>query len=63
MSEQFNSHKDRSNHDGMNAIDSDRVDRMETHQWLAQRAAEGNVSADLLHGPARFDSSHDVSVR
>jgi hypothetical protein len=62
-SEQLNSHKDRGNHHSMNAVDSHSVDRMEIRQRLSGRAAEGNVSADLSHRAARFDTSHDVSPR
>jgi hypothetical protein len=62
-SEQLNSHKHRSNHDSMNAVDSHSVDRMEIRQRLSGRAAEGNVSADLTYCATRFDPSHDISSR
>ena len=32
-------------------------------QWLTIRPTEGNVSTDILHGAAGFDSSHDISSR
>jgi len=60
-SEQLNSYQNRSDHHGMNAIDSDRVDRMEIRQRLTIPPAEGDVSAYLSHPTARFDASHDVS--
>jgi hypothetical protein len=62
-SEQLNSHEDWSDHDCVNAVDSDSIDRMEIGHGLTGRTAEGNVSADLLHRPARFDASDDISSR
>jgi hypothetical protein len=44
----------------MNSVDPDGIDWMEVGQWLAIQPTEGNVSADLLHCAARFDSSHDI---
>jgi len=44
----------------MNSVDPDGIDWMEVGQWLAIRPTEGNVSADLLHCAAGFDSSHDI---
>jgi hypothetical protein len=51
-SEQLNSHKDRSDHYGMNAVDSDSVDRMEILQGLPVWAAKGNIPAYLTHRAA-----------
>jgi hypothetical protein len=47
----------------MNSVHADGIDWMEVRQWLTIRPTEGNVSADLLHGAARFDSSHDIPSR
>jgi len=47
----------------MNSVHPDGVDWMEIRQWLTIRPTEGNVSADLLHGAAGFDSSHDIPSR
>ena len=47
----------------MNAVDADSIDGMEILQRLANRIAEGNVSSDLFHCSARFDSSHYIPPR
>jgi hypothetical protein len=47
----------------MNSVHPDGIDWMEVRQWLTIRPTEGNVSADLLHGTAGFDSSHDIPSR
>src|SRR6267378_4985736 len=44
----------------MNSVDPDGIDWMEVGQWLTVWPTEGNVSADVLHGSAGFDSSHDI---
>src|SRR6266853_6686199 len=44
----------------MNSVHPDGVDWMEVGQWLTVWPTEGNVSADVLHGSAGFDSSHDI---
>jgi hypothetical protein len=44
----------------MDSVHSDGIDWMEVRQWLTIRRTEGNVSADLLHCTAGFDSSHDI---
>jgi hypothetical protein len=62
-SEQFDSDEDSSNHYGMKAVHSYGVDQMQIRQRLPARPAEGNVSADFPHRPARFDSSHYISSR
>jgi hypothetical protein len=62
-SEQLDSHKNRSDHNCMKAIDPDSVNRMEIRQRLTGGTAEGNVSANLLHRPTRFDSAYHISSR
>lgn len=62
-SKQLNSYKNRSNNHGMNAVDSDSVDRMEVRQRPSDQPAECDVSADLSHRAARFDTSHDIASR
>lgn len=62
-SEQLDSHKNRSDHHSMKAVDSYSVNRMKIRQWLTGGTAEGNVSANLLHRPARFDSAYHISLR
>jgi hypothetical protein len=47
----------------MNSVHPDGIDWMEVGQWLAIRPTEGNVSADLLHCAAGFDSSYDIPSR
>jgi hypothetical protein len=34
---------------------------MEIRQWPTIRPAERNVAAEVLHGTARLDSSHDIT--
>jgi hypothetical protein len=47
----------------VNSVHPDGIDWMEVGQWLTIRPTEGNVSADLLHCAAGFDSSHDIPSR
>src|ERR1700719_3878015 len=47
----------------MNSVNPDRIDWMKVGQWFTIRPTEGNVSADLLHCAAGFDSSHDIPSR
>jgi hypothetical protein len=47
----------------MNSVHPDGIDWMEVRQWLTIRPTESNVSADLLHGTAGFDSSYDIPSR
>jgi hypothetical protein len=61
--EQFNPHEERSDNHGVNAVHSDGVDGMEIRQRFASQPTEGNVSADLRHGAARLDPSHDIPSR
>jgi len=62
-SENLDSHKNRSDHDCMKTVDPDSVNRMEIRQRLTGGTTEGNVSANLLHRPARFDSPYHISSR
>jgi hypothetical protein len=47
----------------MDSVYSDSVDWMKVRQWLTVWPTEGNVSADVLHGSAGFDPSHDIPSR
>lgn len=48
-SEQLDSHKHRSDHHCVNAVDSHGIDRMEVRQLLTRRTAKGNISAKLFY--------------
>jgi len=45
----------------MNSVYSDGIDWMEIRQWLTIRPTERNVPAEVLHGTAGFDPSHNIT--
>ena len=60
---QRDSDEDLSYYRCMDSVHSDGVDWMEIGQWLARQPAERNVAAEILHGTAGFDPSHNIAFR
>jgi hypothetical protein len=61
-SKQFDSDKDWSHHDGMEAVHAQRVDRLQVGQRLAILSRESHVPAHLANGTARLHAADDVTI-
>src|SRR5271157_6314924 len=63
LAQHLNSHQYRRNHDGMQAVHSDGLHRMEPLDWLAIFCGERDVSPEVSDRTARLQPAHHIAFR